>query len=87
VLCTIANYGSTGRTTPNNYYEYAAMQSCMNDPFGGETYCILNGTISDPRWLNWSKWQYTWCSSNGIRVIIHFNYDGKYWFDDFKFKD
>ena len=63
------------------------MQSCMNDSFGGETHCILNCTVSDPRWLNWSKWQYTWCSSNGIRVIIHFNYDSKYWLDDFKFKD
>ena len=47
----------------------------------------LNGTISDPRWLNWRKWQYTWRSANGVRVIIHFNYDGEYWFDDFKFKD
>lgn len=80
----IANYGSTGRTTPNNYYEELAMQECMSNPFGGETRFLF--TINDNKWFGWSKYQYIYRSSTG-NIVIHFNYDGEYWYDDFKFKD
>lgn len=84
--CTvpIAGYGSTGRTEPQNLYEQLAMQECMSNPFGGEYKSLFS--ITDLRWLGWTKYQYIHRSDIG-NIVIHFNYDGEYWFDDFKFKD
>ena len=84
--CTvpIAGYGSTGRTTPNNLYEQLAMQECMSNPFGGEYTSLFS--ITDSRWRGWTKYQYIHRSDIG-NIVIHFNYVGSYWFDDFKFKD
>ena len=80
----IAGYGSTGRTEPRNLHEQLAMEACMADPFGGEMFSVCE-RLSDERWNGWQKWQYTSRSSNGDIVVIHFNYDGEYWYDDFKF--
>ena len=84
--CTvpIAGYGSTGRTEPQNLYEQLAMQECMSNPFGGEYKALFS--ITDSRWLGWTKYQYIHRSDIG-NIVIHFNYDGDYWFDDFKFKN
>lgn len=66
------------------HYSMRGKEATREDPFGGEMFSVCE-RLSDERWNGWQKWQYTSRSSNGDIVVIHFNYDGEYWYDDFKF--
>lgn len=81
----IAGYGSTGRTDFKNIQEYYAMQSCMADPFGADKCTKIIDSLGDSRWLGWAKYEAVYYTSVGD-IVIHFNYDGEYWYDDFKYK-
>ncbi|WP_211356973.1 hypothetical protein, partial [Phaeodactylibacter luteus] len=74
--------GSTGRTVANNLTEQLAMQEIMKKPMLGQ---IIKKSLSDPRWLGWSKMS----NKTAHGVEIHFN---AFWengvikaIDDFKF--
>jgi hypothetical protein len=78
--------GSTGRTVANNLIEQLAKKAAMENPKLGTA--IIEG-LSDPRWLGWSKMQYTIITSNGVRAVVHYVAKWKNGIleavDDFKF--
>ncbi|MDD9952191.1 MAG: hypothetical protein OXT67_11575, partial [Zetaproteobacteria bacterium] len=81
--------GSTGRGTPNNLKEQAAMLVTKADPQQGKHLSGIN--MTDTRWpgsQGWQKWQATHKTSDGKTITIHYvrnkNTDKV---DDFKFVD
>lgn len=84
----IEGLGSIGRSTPNSINEQMAMHQVQSDPLNGAFKVPLK--MNDSRWpesSGWSKMQNVVTTSDGSKIIIHFNYNeitGA--FDDFKFK-
>ena len=81
--------GSTGRATPNNLKEQAAMLVTKADPQKGKHLSSIN--MTDTRWpgsQGWQKWQAIHNTSDGNKITIHYvrnKNTGKV--DDFKFVD
>lgn len=85
----IEGRGSTGRTIPKNLNEQMAMHEVRSNPLGNSKKLPLG--LGDKRWDSndgWVKMQSIVKTSDGGKIVIHFNYNevtGT--FDDFKFKD